>query len=124
MLIPARRFAALLTRDSGIARAFNLAMLQRAQAADEQIKLQRAPADVRMARVLLDLAGRAGTESPDGITLPVDLSQEDLASWLGTSRSTVARVLQSLRMQGLIRTGYRSITITDAEKLRETANAP
>jgi CRP-like cAMP-binding protein len=123
LLLPARRFTDLLIRDPGIARAFNLAMLRRAQGADEQIKLRHAPADVRMARVLLDLARRAGTEAPDGITIPVDLSQEDLASWLGTSRSTVARMLHSLRGQGLIRTGYRSITITDPEQLRKTARA-
>jgi CRP-like cAMP-binding protein len=123
LLLPAPRFTDLLTRDPGIARAFNLAMLQRAQGADEQIKLRHAPVAVRMARVLLDLARRAGTETPDGITIPVDLSQEDLASWLGTSRSTVARMLHSLRDQGLIRTGYRSITVTDPEQLRKTAHA-
>jgi CRP-like cAMP-binding protein len=123
LVLSARRFTDLLTRDPGVARAFNLAMLQRAQGADEQIKLRHAPAAVRLARVLLDLARRAGTEAPDGITIPVDLSQGDLASWLGTSRSTVARMLHSLRDQGLIRTGYRSITITDPGQLRKTAHA-
>ena len=98
-------------------------MLKRAQAADEQIKLRYAPSDVRLARALMDLADRAGTEAPDGITIPVDLPQDDLASLLGTSRSTVARTLHSLRERDLIRAGYRSITITDPERLRKTASA-
>jgi CRP/FNR family cyclic AMP-dependent transcriptional regulator len=123
LLLPAPRFADLLAASPGISRAFSLAMLHRAQAADEQVRLRHASPALRLARVLLELAGRAGTRVPDGITIPVDLTQEDLASMLGTSRSTVARTLHSLRQQGVILTGYRAITITDTDTLREIANS-
>jgi CRP/FNR family cyclic AMP-dependent transcriptional regulator len=121
LLIPAPRFTALLSDSPGIARAFNLAMLLRARDADDQTRLRNAPAEVRVARVLIDLADRAGRRAPDGITIPVDLSQEDLASLISSSRSTVARTLRSLRRQGLIRTGYRHITITSLAGLRTIA---
>jgi CRP-like cAMP-binding protein len=81
-----------------------------------------APPGVRLARLLRDLADRAGTETPDGISIPLDLSQEDLASLLGTSRSTVARMLHTLQERGLIRTGYRNVTITTPEQLCLAAN--
>jgi CRP/FNR family transcriptional regulator, cyclic AMP receptor protein len=98
-------------------------MLRRALAADEQMKLRHAPADVRLARVLVDLADRADGQAPDGINVPVELPQEDLASLISSSRSTVARTLRSLRRQSLIRTGYRSITITAPQQLRRIARA-
>jgi CRP/FNR family transcriptional regulator, cyclic AMP receptor protein len=123
LVLSVRRFADLVAENSGIARVFNLAMIQRIQAADEQIKLRHAPAHIRLARVLMDLASRAGTQTAGSMAIPVDLTQEDLASWLGTSRSTVARVFQSLRARALIRTSYRNITIIDPEELRQIADS-
>lgn len=122
LLLPARKFTDLLDGSQPVSRAFTLAMLQRARAADEQVRLRNASPVLGVARVLLELARRAGVRVPDGISIPVDLTQEDLASMLGTSRSTVARTLSSLRQQGAIRTGYRAITITDAGTLREIAD--
>jgi CRP-like cAMP-binding protein len=123
LVLAGERFTSLLTTSPGIARAFSLAMLHRAQAADEQIKLRHTPPHVRIACGLLELAGRSGTQVPDGITFPLELSQEELASWLGTSRSTISRTLHSLRRRGLIRTGYRTITITGADELHQIATA-
>lgn len=122
MMIPPDQFADLLSRDHGIARAFSLIMLQRARAADQQAKNRFASPATRLARALIDLAERVGVEVTEGITIPVELSQEELASWIGTSRSTVARMLSSWRHQDLIRTGYRRITITDSEWLQKTAD--
>lgn len=116
--LPAQRFTDLLARTPANERAFSLAMLHRVQASDEQVKLRHASADVQLARVLLNLAARAGTEARNGVTLPVDLTQEDLAGFLGVSRSTAARTLASMQRQGMIRKGYRNVTITDAEGLR------
>jgi CRP/FNR family transcriptional regulator, cyclic AMP receptor protein len=120
--INANRFSALLTADPIISRAFSVAMAQRAQAADERTKSRLAPPPERLARVLLDLAERIGTETPDGIGIPVELSQEELASWIDVSRSTIARMLADLRHRGQIQTSYRHITITDLQGLRSTAN--
>jgi CRP-like cAMP-binding protein len=122
ILLPPEQFNALLARYPGISNAFNRTMLQRVLAADERLRLRHMPPEVGLARVLLDLARRAGTQTHDGIVIPVELSQEDFASWLGASRATVTRVLRSLRARGLIHTGYRRITITDLEQLRKAAH--
>ena len=123
LAIPAPQFTRLLDTP-GIARALSLAMLHRVQASDDQVKLRHATADARLAHVLLNLAARGGTEARDGFTIPADLTQEDLASLLGLSRSTVARALHSLRRLEMIRTGYRNITITDAAGLRRISQRP
>jgi CRP/FNR family transcriptional regulator, cyclic AMP receptor protein len=122
LLIPARRFAELAARP-GVSRIFTATLTQRMHAADELMKLRHTAPDVGVARVLLDLAERAGTGRPGILSMPVDLSQEDLASWLGSSRSTIARTLRSLRRRGIIDTGYRTVTITDPEALRRLAGA-
>lgn len=122
LLIPAWRFADLLEKAPGVTRAFSLAMLDRALAADEEVRFRHAGPSLRLARILLDLAERGGTRGLDGVAIPVDLTQEDLASLLGLSRSTISRTLQSLKQQRMILTGYRSITITDTDALREVAS--
>jgi CRP/FNR family transcriptional regulator, cyclic AMP receptor protein len=77
-----------------------------------------ADAPTRLARVLLDLAERYGEQTPAGITLGVPLAQNELAALVGARGPTVQRTLRQLRQHGVIATGYRSITITDAEALR------
>jgi len=116
LVIPADKFAEL-HRSAGIARAFSLAMIRRVQAADEQARNRLADPRVRMARALLDLAERAGVQEDDGIVIPLDLSQDTLGMWIGGSRITAARVLGGMRDLGVIRTGYRKITITDPARL-------
>jgi CRP/FNR family transcriptional regulator, cyclic AMP receptor protein len=120
--LPARRFTDLLARTPANERAFSLAMLHRAQAADEQLKLRHATVDAALAHVLLTLAARAGTAAPDGAAIPFDLTQEDLAGILGVSRSTVARALHWMRGSQIIHTGYRTITIADSAELRRIAS--
>jgi CRP/FNR family cyclic AMP-dependent transcriptional regulator len=118
---PAARFTELLARSPGTARAFRNVMVQRLLAADHLVKARLDPPHARLARALTDLAYRFGAGAPDGTPIPVYLSQEELASWIGTSRVTVARMLNQLRRDGVIHTGYRNIVITDLEQLNEIA---
>jgi CRP/FNR family transcriptional regulator, cyclic AMP receptor protein len=76
----------------------------------------------RLAGLLLDLARRHGRETDGGIEVALPLSQEELASLVGTSRATVTRALSNWRKRGLIRTGQRHITITDLGGLRRVAD--
>ena len=121
LVTPAARFTELLARNSGIARAFRNVMVQRLLAADRQVKARLDAPNVRLARALIDLAYRFGAGTPDGTPIPVYLSQEELASWIGASRATVARMLTQLRRVGVIHTGYRNIVITDLGQLNEIA---
>jgi CRP-like cAMP-binding protein len=67
----------------------------------------------RLARRLLELAG-------DGAAVE-GLNQDDLAALIGASRESVAKALQSLRSEGLVRTRRRAIDILDRDALRRLA---
>ncbi len=75
----------------------------------------------RLAGLLLDLAERLGGQTEGIIEIALPLSQDELASLAGTSRATVARALDGWRRRGLIQTGQRRITLTDAPGLRAAA---
>jgi CRP/FNR family transcriptional regulator, cyclic AMP receptor protein len=123
LVIPASRFAELLARNPGIDHGFREAMVRRVMEGDQQIRNRLYRPLPRLARVLADLAYRSGIKADEGIRIPVDLSQEDLASWIGASRATVARMLTQLRQDGIVLTGYRHTVITDLEKLDQVARA-
>jgi CRP-like cAMP-binding protein len=122
LVIPAGRFVDL-HRSAGVARAFGVAMARRVLDADEQARTRLAPPSVRLARALLELSVRAGVMEEDGILIPVDLSQETLATWIAASRATVARTIAEFREQGMISTGYRKVMILDQPRLGSVARA-
>jgi len=49
------------------------------------------------------------------------MTQADLARMLGTSRSRANAELRRLESEGLVRSGYRGITLLDVPRLRELA---
>ena len=75
----------------------------------------------RLARLLLDLAARHGTQTAAEVHVAMPLTQVELASMVGTSRATVTRALSNWRQRGIIRTGQRDLTITDLGVLRKIA---
>jgi CRP/FNR family transcriptional regulator, cyclic AMP receptor protein len=70
---------------------------------------------------VLDLAARHGTPAGAGTVITIPLSQEEIASLIGTSRATVSRALGDWRRGGLIGTGPHQITINSAPALRSIA---
>lgn len=74
----------------------------------------------RLAQLLLDLAEREGQERAGGIVLP-RLSQEELASLVGTVRECVSRALSQLREQGIVRMEGRRIVVVDRRALAQQA---
>ncbi len=75
----------------------------------------------RVAARLVELAERFGSPTVDGIVVDVQITQEDLAGWTGSSREAVIKALRKLRELGLITTGRRSITVLDLAELRRRA---
>lgn len=77
------------------------------------------PADVRLARLLADIADMCGIWQPDGgILIGVPLSQSELATMVAVGDATVQKALHHLRARGLIYTGYRRLTVIDIAALR------
>lgn len=75
-------------------------------------------ASVRLAHMLAEIAGSCGEAVDDGVRIAVELSQTELATLIGAAEDTVQRALRSLRDRGLVRTGYRRITVLDEPRLR------
>lgn len=81
------------------------------------------PADVRVARVLIELARICGRKADDGSTvIAVQLSQTELATMVGVAEPTAQKAIRELREANLIRTGYRLMTIVDINALDVVAN--
>jgi CRP-like cAMP-binding protein len=75
----------------------------------------------RVAKALLGLAERFGTEQPDGIRVHHDLTQEELAQLVGASRETVNKALADFASRGWMRVESRAVTIVDQERLARRA---
>jgi CRP/FNR family transcriptional regulator, cyclic AMP receptor protein len=77
----------------------------------------------RLALLLIDLAEHYGTPGRAGsIVIQPPLSQSELASWVDSSRETVARALKVWRADGLVDTARRKITVLNPDRLRAYAN--
>ncbi|AYD90715.1 Crp/Fnr family transcriptional regulator [Actinomyces sp. 2119] len=75
----------------------------------------------RVAKALLDLADRFGSNTEDGIHVPHDLTQEELAQLVGASRETVNKSLAEFVSRGWIRLEGRAVTLLDIDRLRRRA---
>lgn len=73
----------------------------------------------RLARLVVELAAPEGPPAGKPMTLTMTLSQFELAGLIGASRESVVRALSTLRQQGLVETGRRSITVRDLARLRD-----
>ena len=74
----------------------------------------------RLMRFLLYLAETYGSRRTDGgLLIDVGLSHQDLAASVGTSRETATTLLNDLKEAGLIDIGRRTLTVINAEGLRE-----
>jgi CRP/FNR family cyclic AMP-dependent transcriptional regulator len=81
------------------------------------------PADVRLARVLLEIARACGQPTDAGLMIGIQLSQPELATMIGVAEATVQKAIRDLRNRAVISTGYRRVTITDVEALRAAAES-
>lgn len=82
-----------------------------------QVEFGSQPTIGRVAGYLAAMAEQEGKTVTGGIEIST-LSQEELAGYIASSRESVARALTTLRRDGLISTGRRSIVVHDVEGLR------
>lgn len=73
----------------------------------------------RIARKLLELVEHYGVEEEEGVLIDLDLSQEAIASLVGTTRESANRALSRLRERGIVRVERVRIRVLDPEKLQE-----
>lgn len=111
LIVGAERFESFLDSRPGAARAYRHVVTDHERAAHRaQRSMALSSGPQRLAALLLDL---------DGADLP--LAQEELASLIGASRSTVTRALSDWRSRKFISTEQRPVTILDPSALRRIA---
>ncbi|MEV7008394.1 Crp/Fnr family transcriptional regulator [Streptosporangium sp. NPDC051022] len=77
---------------------------------------------VRLARVLSELVERHGFAVRDGTDLGVQLSQPELGRLIGAREAAVGKAVRILKENGLLKTHYRRVIITDLEGLHAFAS--
>lgn len=90
--------------------------LRRAQENVRDLALKDSAA--RVAGLIIFLAEKYGKKKNNNIVLDISLTQQELASMIGSSRETVSRVLGQFENEGLIKTSRKKIKIFKTEKIK------
>ncbi|RCW49874.1 MULTISPECIES: Crp/Fnr family transcriptional regulator [unclassified Halanaerobium] len=72
----------------------------------------------KMASLLTFLSQKYGIEKNGNIILDIPLTQQELASMIGSSRETVSRMLSRFESEGIIKTSRKKIIIYKPEELK------
>jgi CRP/FNR family cyclic AMP-dependent transcriptional regulator len=75
----------------------------------------------RVAKMLLQLAQRFGTQECGALRVTHDLTQEEIAQLVAASRATVNKALAEFAHRGWNRLEGKSVLITDSERLARRA---
>lgn len=106
----------MLAQEPDFARALLTSLAHQLRLALEQIDRDRSlTAEARIARLLLDLVARDGSQ--------LAVTQQSLADRAGVSRVTAGQVLARLEQVGAIRRGYRKIVVADPARLENCASS-
>jgi CRP/FNR family transcriptional regulator, cyclic AMP receptor protein len=121
-VIPARVLTAALERDPELSGELLRLLAKRLRDSDRQrVEFARLDTLARVARRLVELAERFGEVTDAGVKVELPLSQEQLASWCGSSREATVNAFRTLREVAGITTGRRTVTLHDPERLRRHA---
>ncbi len=78
----------------------------------------------RLTHLLLELAEQYGVQGASGLRLRIQLSHQDLANVIGSTRETVTVVLGEMQQEGLLSLGRRKIVINDLARLAGSVHRP
>jgi len=118
--MPGDRFLDELAHESGVAFAVLRNLAEQLQATNLRLLARNSQsAGSRTGHKLAELAAlrrrHQGHDTTAGVVL--DLTQSDLAGWIGASRESVCRALADFRRHGVIDTGRGHITVHDIDEL-------
>ena len=120
--ISVAEFLDALERDGPLAVQLLRLLSAELRASDDRTANRRS-ADVatRVARCLCELADRFGEHNARAASVELQLTQDDLAGWVGATREATARALRRFRDDGCVRTGRGRLTVVDLDCLRTHA---
>lgn len=102
-----------------IAMSLLVMMSRRLRAANEIIEsLSFLDVQGRVARFLLDAAAKHGTQTPEGIVVPLPYTRLEMANIVSTSRETLTRVLKNFERLNYIKLLRRKAVILNEPRLR------
>jgi CRP/FNR family transcriptional regulator len=113
LLLLGRRVPALETL------LLNAAGAEVSRRGDTQYLMAAPSSEVRVARFLLQFAGRQMALGHSGRRLRMCMTRRDIASYLGVAHETVSRALTALAQEGCIKVSHRDIELVDLEALDE-----
>lgn len=117
-------FLAVLSRDQALAQAVSRLVVAKVRDGNERfMEFTGLDAPTRFARALRELAMTYGERSGNRVTISWPVTQSELASLASVAEPTAQKALRRLREAGVIRTGYRSLTIEDFRELDRIAGA-
>ncbi|NDU71647.1 helix-turn-helix domain-containing protein [Actinomadura sp. DSM 109109] len=129
--VTADEFMAFLQAHGRVSIIIMRMLCQRWRDADrKRVEFGMFDATGRVAQRLVELAERFGVPydgrtgaAADGesVRITLNLSQEELAGWVGASREAVSKALRTLRRHGWIETGRRRLIVHDLQALRRHA---
>lgn len=105
-------FAQLIQNHEVLFALYKIACYRLAMTISSVDDLRSLSRDTHLGKMLYALSAKAGCAEW------FDIVQEDLASLLGVSSTTIAKSLSRLKREGLIETGYRKIRVPDRKALR------
>lgn len=131
LAVTAEEFMAFLQAHGRVSILIMRMLCQRWRDADrKRVEFGMFDATGRVAQRLVELAERFGVpyerreaDHGDGqsVRITLNLSQEELAGWVGASREAVSKALRTLRRHGWIETGRRRVIVHDLQALRRHA---
>lgn len=95
--------------------------LNEAQEKAKVLALDRA--DQRLASLLVELATKNGVKDPQGITLPMRLTRQDMANMVGTTTETTIRIMSRFKRDRLVSGTATRLIIRDLAGLKALASA-
>ena len=105
-----------------VAKALLAALAQRLRRTNEHLAdLVFTDVPGRVAKALLDLASRFGRPVDEGVMVTHDLTQEELAQFVGASRETVNKALADFATRGWLKLEARAVLLVDVERLERRA---
>ncbi len=117
LLWPRESLLPLFLQNGRLSWELSCLMIRRVQLASEIVeKLAFHPVAGRLARLLLDQTGNA-----DVVHSPRDLTLDEMAARIGTTREVVSRFLHRFANDGIINIARTEFSITDHQKLEDLA---
>lgn len=119
-VVPRNAFIQLMQREPDVSMAILHALTAMVRTTNERLSdVLSLDVPGRVAKWLLRRALARGDRTDEGITVPFDLSQRELASELGTTRVSINKALKSFEALRAIRLDRASIVILNPDLLAE-----